>query len=354
MEKKEFYSLTDSLKNETELRAEVVSLTALSEALKAKAAELETEIDQKLSAAPADGKAYIQKDGQWQEIDPLSDRVATIANPNLLINGDFSVWQRGNTFNGSYAYAADRWILSTMAGSGSLNFGNHEVVTNYPISKSNTAAILVPNGAGHEFLLRQVIEKGITVCNNQPVTLSFDVSDRMGLYSELIVDLCDLNAARIPLTSGWQRVTVTFPATDLSSMKDTLGINGNHLFLDFKGVSLKAGEIASGLHITDVKLEIGPHATPFIPDDPATNLAKCQRYYSNTYRPQWGSRYTSDGFLQLQDSFPVTMRTVPTLTLNYRSPFEPDYFVVTNSGFVSHYYSQSMIAIHGFVADAEL
>ena len=50
-----------------------------SDSLKAKAVELAAEIDQKLTAAPADGKAYIQKDGQWQEIDILGVPVGTLA-----------------------------------------------------------------------------------------------------------------------------------------------------------------------------------------------------------------------------------------------------------------------------------
>lgn len=38
------------------------------------------------------------------------------SNPNLLINGDFQVWQRGTEFSEPYnQYCADRWIVQTSA-----------------------------------------------------------------------------------------------------------------------------------------------------------------------------------------------------------------------------------------------
>ena len=38
-------------------------------------------------------------------------------------------------------------------------------------------------------------------------------------------------------------------------------------------------DVGDWIEVTGVKLEISTVATPFIPDDPATNLEKCQRYY---------------------------------------------------------------------------
>ena len=44
--------------------------------------------------------------------------------PNILINGDFDVWQRGTTFNLSSStniYTADRWRFEGNAFTGSLS-----------------------------------------------------------------------------------------------------------------------------------------------------------------------------------------------------------------------------------------
>ena len=76
--------------------------------------------------------------------------------------------------------------------------------------------------------------------------------------------------------------------------------------------------------ISEVKVELGTVATPFIPDDPATNLAKCQRYYQKSFPPYlspptpWAGQYfvtTCDHLSFGMVNFPVVMRATPTLTM---------------------------------------
>ena len=46
------------------------------------------------------------------------EKVSTLSNPNLLINGGFTVWQRGESFTvgTSRMYTADRWYCVKLAG----------------------------------------------------------------------------------------------------------------------------------------------------------------------------------------------------------------------------------------------
>ncbi|MFM2589463.1 hypothetical protein [Vibrio sp. TBV020] len=69
-----------------------------------------------------------------------------------------------------------------------------------------------------------------------------------------------------------------------------------------------------------MKLELGSVATPFVPDDPATNLAKCQRYYirmdANDYADALyvGLSALNNAGHWTQICFPVTMRTQPDVS----------------------------------------
>ena len=73
---------------------------------------------------------------------------------------------------------------------------------------------------------------------------------------------------------------------------------------------------ATGENIAWAKLELGSIATPFVPPDPATELAKCQRYYQkiNGRNAIFGS-----GFIGVSTTaymvVPISpMRIIPTLT----------------------------------------
>ena len=79
---------------------------------------------------------------------------------------------------------------------------------------------------------------------------------------------------------------------------------------------------ASGETIAWAKLEQGKHATPFTPPDPATELAKCQRYYYRLGKPNkvtsvWGFVVPSyPDRINIPNLPPNGMRVVPTLTGN--------------------------------------
>lgn len=54
------------------------------------------------------------------EVYDIAERVNSISNPNLLINSDFQIWQRGTNFTSSnaekYVYTADRWCIFSATG----------------------------------------------------------------------------------------------------------------------------------------------------------------------------------------------------------------------------------------------
>lgn len=524
MDKKEFYSLTDSLKNETALQSEVVSLTELSEALKAKASELEAALGLRLTDAPVDGKAYLRQDGAWVEVSeedfngaqlaipvgtlaywPLStppagwleadgsaidqalypdlydvfganlpdlrgefirgwdhgrgvdssrvlgssqgdairniighvghtvsrekpseagalfweikehdsrwvyeatsndaganigfdasrvvptadenrprniawmpiikafaaptnqgaidlttlanyantidDKVSGISNPNLLINGDFSVWQRGTSFSDYSQLTADRWYAWNL-GAGDTVSRSTEVPAGFKYSIHCPAY-----ASGYDWNIQQRIELPlIGLAVGEQYTMSYWVKTTA---TECVVvpqyrgGTTDLDAGAASLVAvpdnGWHRLTHTITIT-------TEPTDHSYLSLQIAGYVNNAA-VPTDMYFTGAKLEVGPYATPFIPDDPATNLVKCQRYYANVHRQQWSTKYTFEDYMQFYDSFPVTMRTVPTVVFDYHANYEPNYVNVSEFGFVIHFYLASMFAMDGFTADAEL
>lgn len=188
-------------------------------------------LDSKNSAAGSAGTATQQADRSESEADRSEAAAAgltAISNPNLLINGDFSVDQRSTPDT----WKADRW----------------------KVSGSN---------------IIQIVEDKAFL-KNQVYTLSYE-----GYASQITSPSSGHWSISVPNTATW------------------------------------------------VKLELGPVATPFIPDDPATNLVKCQRYYQEFLNNKSGVGLvfniacviSTGGYPCFYRSFTVPMRSIPSITI---------------------------------------
>ena len=113
----------------------------------------------------------------------------------------------------------------------------------------------------------------------------------------------DFDLGFVP-ANEWTKIAKTIP---LDIKKAKKGFGGD--------ISIKE-TFTGDATFSNLKLELNDVATPFIPDDPATNLAKCQRYYfrhelsfsSVLYAAPLGdARYQV-----LVIEFPVSMRAQPT------------------------------------------
>lgn len=93
---------------------------------------------------------------------------SAVSNPNLLINGDFQVWQRGTAFNYNVSnkYCADRWILSHGAYYNAMKIDKHE--------KGMQVTLATSSGSGggiYQYVENAVYGKTYTfsVCVNDKV-----------------------------------------------------------------------------------------------------------------------------------------------------------------------------------------
>lgn len=188
------------------------------------------------------------------------EKVSTLSNPNLLINGGFAVWQRGESFTiprtgyGTGKYTADRWRVWANADSTGGNI---------TVTKADDGMHIEADGAG--FATYRFEEAEVKKLSGKTVTLSQSVD---GVVS---------SAVR------------SFPTTGILNV--TLPASGT---------------------LNWVKLELGEEATPFVPKGYGEELLACMRYYQvtgNIFLPG----YITVGGASCSYVPPVPLRTTPTL-----------------------------------------
>lgn len=199
----------------------------------------------------------------------LSEYLGTkLSNPNLLINPDFKINQRGKTSYevSGFDYTVDRWRVSS---------------SKVTVSESGGITILSSGSAGSWFT--QKLEKELEGI----ATLSIKVSNING---------------RISLSSPSNNLFITSPGVYSITLSDITEFN---MFLDPN----------TSVTIEWTKLEKGSIATPFVAPNPAEELIKCQRYYVKTVGElrAFSNAGTSFG---VTVNLPTTMRTKPTISTN--------------------------------------
>ena len=213
------------------------------------------------------------------------------SNPNLLTNPDFRVNQRGMTEYSS-GYSADRWFIE----------GNKCTVTAGADGVLIKSAIKLDSNA-HVFW-----QKAENPLAPGKYTLSLNVLEVSGVWSARIRTV---NASGDYVDSYYTSVLhngVNKVSVDLSE--------GEYISAVSVGIN-KGTEAGNSLKLAWVKLEVGDGATPFVPPDPATELAKCQRYLyvlrGSLLRAGLAESYsTSYAIFYLYA--PASFRTIPSVS----------------------------------------
>jgi len=226
--------------------------------------------------------------------------LATLSFKNLLINGDFDIWQRGTSgfATTGYAYTADRWKI--------LSPGSAMTVSRQQFQPGQTdvpknpkyfvrSAVSSVAGAGNCSILAQFMEDALRL-SDQTVTVSFwakaDAARKMGVSFDQNPGSGGSPSAQVSgsgqavqLLTTWQKFILTFILPSIAGL--SLGTNANdstslNFWLDAGGTyNARSGGIGQQSGVFDiarVQVEIGPYATSFDDRPPGIELGLCQRY----------------------------------------------------------------------------
>ena len=219
---------------------------------------------------------------------------------NELDNPDFRVNQRGQN-EYSTGYTVDRWYISTDKCKAAPETNGIRLTATATLT-SNTHAfwqnIEFPLAPGKYTLsLKAADVTGVWVARIRTVTAAGDYVD--SYYTPR-------------LQAGINSVTVDLSDSEYISAV-SIGFN-------------KGTEAGNSLKLAWVKLELGSAATPFVPPDPATELLKCQRYFtiykhqnatSNTDKCSIGVGYALTGSIVYAVLPIAAMRSGVAATVSY-------------------------------------
>ena len=222
-----------------------------------------------------------------------------LSNRNILINGNFDVWQRGDTSTTSNGYgSADRWRHYT-AGVGGATFAKN--------SDGDMHITVTGSGSGTA-RVGQIIEFPEKY-HGQTVTFTAKVKSN-STNARLLVDTNTQWYTETDTHSGggdWETlsITLTLESSGLTYLRFTVGLDG----AQSANVSLTSSDYVT---IKECQLERGDTATPFEHRSYGDELQRCQRYYQTGgvvyFRAyQVAGAYAGQGF-----EFKNTMRATPT------------------------------------------
>lgn len=236
--------------------------------------------------------------GQLDAQDPLNENFSEIGaslqslyNPNLIINGDFQVWQRGTSFNAvtTKTFTADRWAALDAVGA------------NLTVTKRGNNLKILNNSDSNYARIFQTFEDDIkNRLLGKSMTLTIKVSASQG---KCISHVCDGNMgfATFTLTPGINVLKFTMPSSFDGALSVTIQT---------------ASGVSNFIDIEYVKLEAGSKSTSLIPRHYTKELEICRRYlYTLDYYTHLRSVGYYEGSIYFWLPLPVPLRVAPTLSL---------------------------------------
>lgn len=218
---------------------------------------------------------------------------AKYINPNLLDNPDLSINQMGQTEYTSMGYTVDRWRSNSARVSKKV--------------RTNGGMQLYCNTGTWGWLLYQTLE--VVSYQTGVYTANINVSELLGESWKFVASVYDADnkviteSGKYILKTGNTSFTLSIPE---GAAKVNIGL-----------YAAEDTKVSSGdyIDVEWVKLEPGTVATPFVPPNPAVELAKCQRYlYKIPSVSRYRSTHLNSKLIDFAIPVPTSMRTLPSLS----------------------------------------
>lgn len=276
--------------------------------------------------------------------------VNTTPAPNLIINGNMAVWQRGTSFASpsDATYLVDRFFTYSNNDGGTTFSQSTDVPSGEGFKYSLKADVTTADtsiAAGQYLSVDQFIE-GQNVSfldwgssNAKSITISFWMKSTLtGTYCYSVrnngTDRYFVKEFTIDTADTWEKKTITIAGDTTGTWLTTNGTGQRHQISLAMGATFGSGtadswqsgnhvattnqvnflnSTSNNFYVTGWKVEEGTTATPFLHESYGENLAKCQRYFikmdagSTTDYGDSGSTQSVTWF------FPTKMRATPTV-----------------------------------------
>ena len=213
---------------------------------------------------------------------------STRFSPNLLINPDFAINQRGKTVYTTTGYTVDRWFMQV----------------GFEITPLENGIRICPTGA--------VTSNLFAIYQNIPVSKAMFGSDHT-----LTVNVSATNDYAYAVAYAYNSANAVIKSSD--KIKLHTGLNSTTIrnipdstaYIRVQFTINSGAQTSDILEIAWVKLEQGSVAAPYTTPDPAAEMMKCQRYY----------QIRSTGDIPAADLRPV-MAGTPKVTQRADGTFE--------------------------------
>jgi len=309
--------------------------------------------------------------GSYLKVDPITGDIiwdpaaVQYPAPNVIINGDFDIWQRGTSFAAisTNSYHADRFNYGVTGVAVHTITKDTDVPTFAESGHNSTASLKVDcttidasiAAADYASIRYRIEGYDYASLKDQIVTLSFWVkATKIGIYCasfrNSIFDRSYVVEYTINTTNTWEKKSITLTLDQTGGTEDyTTGL-GLTISWNLSGGPTyqttpnewQAGNYtvtANQVNATDstdnnfwlsqVKLELGSVATPFVSRPYAEELALCQRYFE---RIQPGVAYGTygSGYANLTTEALLVVsylekRSPPTITFSASNAFQVSY-----------------------------
>jgi hypothetical protein len=259
---------------------------------------------------------------------------------NKIINGNFDIWQRGNSQTSHGYGSADRWPCyntgsTKTASRQSFTLGQTDVPGNPKYFMRHV--VTSSAGASNNVLMLQSIED-VTLLSGKTITLSFwakadsnkniaiDFEQKFGTGGSPSSAVDGIGSNIISLTTSWTKHVINVSIPSISGK--TLGTDNNDCLnvifwfdagSSFNSRTVNLGQQSGTFDIAQVQIEEGAVATPFEQRPIGLEFSLCQRYYETTGGSGgqciWaGTTVSGSTTARIPQRFAVVKRSNPTIT----------------------------------------